>query len=259
VGNVEDMNTPFRIASFNVRRLSSRPGARSNDIGRFLGSLRLDAAALQELGHDHLCGGGALDEIAAVARIPHYTFSPHGSRPERGVGILHRSHPLERSGGKLPARLFADKGYTRVVLEPGALAGTCEVIGLHLDPFSRTVRSRQIEQLGRELGAPTGLRIVLGDLNAMTCGAWMEHQTHDDTVDQLAATLGVRPPGGPARKTFPGRHPRFALDWILVSAGLSCEVQVIPTALSDHAAIVAEIRRCEPAYFPRSCVSGAAS
>jgi endonuclease/exonuclease/phosphatase family metal-dependent hydrolase len=84
---------------------------------------------------------------------------------------------------------------------------------VHLD-FSRgSVRARQVASMLDVLSKRSGPRIVMGDFNA---------ERHEDSAVKM---LGER------------------LDWILASGDLEVvEQRVLPTAVSDHLAVVATVR-----------------
>lgn len=233
------MTEPWRIASFNVQRLSSHEIHRAARIGAFLRERACDVVALQEIEES------AAHVVAEHARIAHVTFVPHVPTRKRGVALLHRMPALVADGGRLAARLGDDKGYTRIVARLGLRE--VEIVALHLDWISSRARTRQIDALADALGALDRPRIVLGDLNAMTIGALLRGERTDTTVASLALALGVRPPPI-ASPTFPSRAPRWALDWILASPPLALgAVEVCATDLSDHAAIALDVSFAEAA------------
>jgi endonuclease/exonuclease/phosphatase family metal-dependent hydrolase len=179
--------------------------------------------------------------------LPHRTFVGHAPSGARGVAILHRAPAIASSGARVPARMLDDKGFARVVI------GGVEIVALHLDWLSKRARFAQIEQLARALGARTGPRIVLGDLNAMTLATWARGEPADETVIGLSLALGVRPPAR-AQRSFPSSAPRWALDWVLASPDLTIgDVRAVPTRLSDHAAIVAEVHAHRDQGQPLGC------
>ena len=230
----------FRVVSLNVCRLrprSRRGQVRARCLDQLLGGLDADLVALQELEHD---GGDFSGIPGPLGGSMHLALGNHSPSGTRGAGLLSRSPFLEQRDGRLPARRRDDKGYVRVIVSPPALGRAVEVIALHLDPFSRRARQRQIEALARDLGTASMPRIVAGDLNAMSARAFLAGRDHDETVAALADSLGVRP--GPAVKTFPNRFPRFALDWVLASDDLALEgLRAVRADFSDHAALVADV------------------
>jgi endonuclease/exonuclease/phosphatase family metal-dependent hydrolase len=235
----------LRIVSFNVKRLSHRwAGGRTRAvrIGALLRTLDADVCALQEIEHVPDDAGSALALVAREAGFDAHTFTRHAPGQPRGVGLLHRGLVIETSGGLLPARPRDDKGYTRVVLQVSPSAPAIEIIAVHLDWISRRARERQAAALAEAVGRPTGPRLVVGDLNAMTARTLLRGEDHDSTVRVLASRLGVAPPRAPGVRTFPNFAPTFSLDWVLASASLAIgSVRALPTRLSDHALLVAEV------------------
>ncbi|MBX7192470.1 MAG: endonuclease/exonuclease/phosphatase family protein [Sandaracinaceae bacterium] len=221
----------IRVGTFNVKRLSARERRRAGDIASVVRTCALDVLTLEEVEL------GAALEIARGAGFAHTSFVGHAHRAPRGVAVLHHAPALERGGARVPARWLDDKGFTRVLL--GHARGAIELVGLHLDWLHRAARERQIREIATSLGPPRAPRVVLGDLNAM--GPRALGRTHDDTVHALGRALEVSP-HAPTVPTFPSARPRWALDWVLASEPLAIEaVEVLPTAHSDHALLVAEL------------------
>jgi endonuclease/exonuclease/phosphatase family metal-dependent hydrolase len=225
------MDETLRIGTFNVKRLGARDDTRIDAIAELVRAHSLGVLALQEI------EAGASLAIAERAGFPHASFVAHAQGAERGVAILHRVPALEHTGARVPARWRDDKGFTRVLVP--SRSGPVEIVALHLDWLSRARRERQIASIGALLGEATGPRLVLGDLNAMSPRAF--GGAHDDTAHALARVLGLRvressPP------TFPSARPRWALDWILTCAAFETrQTQVVPTPLSDHAMLIADL------------------
>jgi endonuclease/exonuclease/phosphatase family metal-dependent hydrolase len=162
--------------------------------------------------------------------------------------LLYRGQAVESSGGLLPARARDDKGYTRVVLQVSPSSPPIEIVALHLDWISRRARERQAASLAEALGPPKRPRLVVGDLNAMTARTILSGDDHDSTVRVLAERLGVAPPRAPSVRTFPNFAPMFSLDWVLASASLEVRtVRALPSRLSDHAVLIAEVGLSEAA------------
>jgi endonuclease/exonuclease/phosphatase family metal-dependent hydrolase len=229
--------TPLRVVSFNVKRLSGKHLDRARRIGHLLATLEPDVCCLQEIEDENQ---SAVAGTARAAGFEHYSFIPHATNVRRGVAILHRERSHETTGGRLEARVFDDKGFVCATLSRGRRP--FDVIGVHLDPFSRKRRLQQVLELSRALGPPQRPRVVMGDLNAMSPLALAKGHAHDDTVDALAIALQVQPLTGGLR-SFPAQRPFFALDWVLASPELELsDARIVPTRLSDHAALVAELR-----------------
>lgn len=230
------MDDTLRIGTFNVKRLGARDDTRIDAIAELVRAHSLGVLALQEI------EAGAALAIAERAGFPHASFVAHAQGAERGVAILHHAPALEHTGARVPARWRDDKGFTRVLvpsLRVPSQRSPIEIVALHLDWLSRARRERQIASIGALLGEATGPRLVLGDLNAMSPRAL--GGAHDDTAHALARVLGLRvressPP------TFPSARPRWALDWILTCAAFETRhTEVVPTALSDHAMLIADL------------------
>jgi endonuclease/exonuclease/phosphatase family metal-dependent hydrolase len=231
------MTGPLRVVSFNVKRLSGKHLERARKIGELLATLDPDVCCLQEIEDEQ---ESAVAGTARAAGFAHYSFVPHATKVRRGVALLHREQSQQTTGARLEARVFDDKGFVCATLSRGPQP--FDVIGLHLDPFSRARRLRQVLELSRALGPPTRPRVVMGDLNAMSPMALARGHRHDDTVDALAIALHVQPLTGGLR-SFPAARPVFELDWVLASPELElADARVVPTRLSDHAALVAELR-----------------
>ncbi len=232
----------LRVATLNVCRSKFFGTARrTNELHRVLGDLNVDLVALPELDH----GGQEFSySTSSLGESSHLAVGNHSARGGRGVGLLTRFPIAETSQAKLNTRWFADKGFVRVVISPPEFGSAIEVIGLHLDPFSRRVRSAQVQTLAAHLGPRTMPRIVLGDLNAMTARAFVLGADHDDTVAELVSALDLKK--GDAKKSFPSRSPIFAIDWVLVSRELVlADLTVVQTTFTDHAAVVADVVRSQ--------------
>ncbi len=227
------MSTPLRVVTFNTKRLGRGQHARAEAIAGHLAGLAPDVVALQEV------DDAAAAHVALRAGFAECTFVGHSPSGRRGVALLHRRAARVQGGAKVPARWLDDKGYAQVVLalDDGR---ELEIIGLHLDWASRRARGAQLRRLA-DLLPPRPARIVLGDLNAMNVGAIVRRLPVDDTIDAVGSALGVRPPAELVR-TFPAHAPRWALDAVLASAPLAVtQVQIAPSELSDHAALVATV------------------
>lgn len=229
----------LRIVSLNVCRLdpgSAGGRARARRVGSLLSELDASLVAFQEL--EHAGHADSLDVFGDAGS--HWILGRHSRSGGRGVALRSRALPLDYTEGRLSARTVDDKGYARGVF--AMLGCTVEVIALHLDPFSRRARHRQIAMLADAVGPAQMPRVVLGDLNAMTVGAIFRGRDHDDTVSILSEALGVRPAATTPR-TFPNAFPLFAIDWILASRELELTaVHAVRAGVSDHAAIVADLR-----------------
>jgi endonuclease/exonuclease/phosphatase family metal-dependent hydrolase len=116
-----------------------------------------------------------------------------------------------------------------------ASAGDIDVVSVHLDFLRPAVRRRQIRTLVEGVRTRTRPLVVLGDLNC-------RGQGRRATLPALIERLGLHPwlDGEP---TFPSLNPRQRIDWILLSPELEfVEHRTLPDPVSDHLAVVADIR-----------------
>ncbi len=235
-------SSTLRVVSLNVCRLRSqgpRDQPRARLVGAFLSELDADFVALQELEHGG-CAESLFDTLGGSER--HWILGRHSRSGLRGVALSSRVVPHRPAEGRLSVRGIDDKGYAQGFYDLPGVGRTIEVLAVHLDPFSRTARHRQIAMLAKTVAPAKVPRVVLGDLNAMTVRDFLRGRDHDDTATILADALGVKASAAPP-KTFPDAFPLFAIDWILASSELELiNVQAIRARVSDHAAIVADLR-----------------
>jgi endonuclease/exonuclease/phosphatase family metal-dependent hydrolase len=110
---------------------------------------------------------------------------------------------------------------------------TVDVVSVHFDYLSRTVRERQLQELARILGARENPRIVLGDFNS----GW---SAPDSTVRRLAQLAGLQT-FRPLAKDL-NTYGDTRIDWILVSPAFRFDhYAVLPDVVSDHRAVIADI------------------
>jgi len=110
-----------------------------------------------------------------------------------------------------------------------------DVVSIHLDFLSGTIRKKQADELRSLLQARKKPAIIMGDLNT----DWF---AQDSTVRYLVDKLGFKAyqPENAALTTFPLLDKR--LDWILLSADFEISSYLVGgTKLSDHNAVLAEV------------------
>lgn len=110
-----------------------------------------------------------------------------------------------------------------------------DVVSVHLDFMSGSIRKKQADELIAMLHARNNHVIVMGDLNS----EWLRK---DSAARYLAKMLELKAyqPENMELVTFPALGER--LDWILISSGLEFHShEVIGTGISDHRGVVAEI------------------
>ena len=111
-----------------------------------------------------------------------------------------------------------------------------DVVSVHLDFSRRKVREQQVAEIVEVLGERKNPILVLGDFNSEWLAdesvvAELANQSGLHTYQPLATDLG----------TYKSGKRRF--DWILISKELEFKrYEVLPNVVSDHFAVVAEIR-----------------
>lgn len=199
-------------------------------IARLLRRERPDVVALQEADGPSTWSGNFdhVQRLAELAGYPHRFRGRHVDTPGLSYGAaLLSTRPLgdpqsHRFAPSLPTPL---KGF--VV----ATVGSVDVVSVHLDFLREDVRRRQIAEMVATLRARNRPLILLGDFNL----EWGE------TLRRLTDALDLHAfrPEAADLATFEDRR----LDWILLSRGLEfVRYTVVADALSDHRAVVADIR-----------------
>ena len=123
------------------------------------------------------------------------------------------------------------------------------VLGLHLSPHSEKVRCESVTVVNELISHSLKPTIVMGDLNSSPTGFPVSVQdTHGQNAMDLLETTGHlrrhqhQPVDSPIHQTFPSDHPNRIIDWILITNQLSFKnTDIIPTDLSDHRMVVADI------------------
>ncbi|RKH01430.1 hypothetical protein D7X74_37880 [Corallococcus sp. CA047B] len=229
---------PFTVPMPFLRRRAALLGT-LDAVAALLVREAADVVALQEADRSSLFSGRVdqVERIATRAGYPHLHHGVHSGVPglfAQGTALLSR-HALEaREAAHFGRDRRVDKGYVVATLAAQGGPGP-DIVSLHLDPFSATVRRRQVDRLIQALRQrPERPRIVLGDFNAEDAGG-------DGPVARLCAELGLHTPheGEP---TYPVPQARQRLDWVLASATLRfTRYARLPEAVSDHHAVVAEL------------------
>lgn len=222
----------MRIATFNVRHCTLAGPAKTPDIEATADaarSLQADVLAVQELdvGLERSGEVHQPDTLALLLGM-HVAFAPAIRHDARAYGIaLYSSTELDGGIMSLPG----DEDREPRVLWAGRTAGI-SVGTTHLS----TESTLAMKQLGVVVDTVSSLpppRIILGDLNLGP----------DDLAPAFEA--GYRRAGG--RLTWPRRHPRRAIDHVLVQGDLAVVGGDAPLlAVSDHRPLVVEIEFPSP-------------
>jgi endonuclease/exonuclease/phosphatase family metal-dependent hydrolase len=238
-------SAPLRVMTLNVahgrgtalhqtRLQRGEVEANLEAIARVLRRERPDVLALQEADGASFWSGG-FDHVARLSEVagyPHRFRGRHVDAPKLSYGTaLLATRPLEhpvshRFARSLPTPL---KGF--VV----ATVGDLDVVSVHLDFLREGVRRRQVAELVEAWRVRDRPLILLGDFN-VEWGATLRHLTD-------ALGLHAFAPEATDLGTFQDRR----LDWILISHGLEfVRYAVVADVLSDHQAVVAEVRVRSP-------------
>lgn len=214
-------------------------------IARFLKEINADVVALQEA--DGPSGwSGNFDHIEQLAREAGYPWHYRANHAESwlfsyGTAILSRLPVTELIQHTFtPSPPTFNKGFLLGQLnwtnasETG-LALPVDVVSVHLDFSRQRVRDAQIAEMTDVLAKRTGPMIILGDFNS----DWFSDES---VVKRLAeeSRLSVYQPSAENLHTYNAKH-RY--DWILISNELVfVHHEVLPDILSDHLAVLAEVR-----------------
>lgn len=209
--------------------------------GQLLADHQLDAVALQEVDAASWWSGD-FDHLAVLTQQAGMRWSTHGAHVD-GAGLSYGTavaarHPLVQPFSHTFAASppSPPKGFTLAVLQaPGW--PEIDVVSVHLDFFSPAARASQLDEIAAVLAERQRPVVIMGDLN----GGWQgPARLLADALDLVAWE--------PEEEivTFPKLGVR--LDWVLVGRGIELvSHEVLPDPVSDHRAIVVELRLAEPA------------
>ncbi len=225
--------------------LKSEGAIRRNleEIATVLDKHSADVVALQEADAPSFWSGG-FDHVALLAGQAGYPFYESSNQANSwifsyGTALLSRatlSGVVHHTFKPTPPTM--NKGYTLGQLAWQAGKGKSvlvDVVSVHLDFSRKSVREQQSAELGEALAARANPLIVMGDFNS-------DWSADEQVVRALAerAELHVYRPDAADLPTYSGSK-RY--DWILISRHLEfVSLEVLPDILSDHSAVMAEIR-----------------
>jgi endonuclease/exonuclease/phosphatase family metal-dependent hydrolase len=213
------------------------------EIATILDKHGADVVALQEADAPSFWSGG-FDHVALLAEQAGYPFYENSHQANSwffsyGTALLSRvglSGVMHHTFKPSPPTM--NKGYTlgQIAWQPGAAEPVLvDVVSVHIDFSRKSVREQQSAELGEMLAGRGNPLIILGDFNS-------DWTADEQVVRALAehAELHVYRPDADDLLTYAGTK-RY--DWILISRQLEfVSLEVLPDVLSDHSAIVAEIR-----------------
>jgi endonuclease/exonuclease/phosphatase family metal-dependent hydrolase len=217
---------------------AERIRANLDDIAAVLRRERPDIVALQEADGPSAWSGG-FDHVDHLSRAAELPFIAHGKHVD-GMGLhygtaLASIHPLRSrlSATFKPSPPTFSKGFVAATM-PWPGGGWVDIVSVHLDFSRASVRAAQMAEMRDKLAGRFPL-IVMGDFN----GGFKEGEAARALAESL--NLAAFQPERTDLATFPSNDTR--IDWILISPELefvSC--RVLPDILSDHRAVIAEIR-----------------
>lgn len=205
-----------------------------------------DVVALQEADGPSLWSGD-MDHVALVAAGADYPWYARATHVSNWMGtygtamLARRPFIVARGHTFAPSPPTFNKGFLigRFAWQPDPEkrdAVALDIISVHLDFSRRSVRAGQIREMAARMDPRRRPTIVMGDFNSQ----WPAEAS---VVKALArrAGLSVYQPQAPGLGTYGGGKKR--LDWILISHHLEfVRYTVVTAAISDHFAVVAEIR-----------------
>ncbi len=200
-----------------------------------------DIVALQEADGPSFWSG-SFNHVEYLAR--HRSFARHvRGEHARGIKLSYGTALLSNLELWDPLAVTFDpnlsltaKGFLVSALTwPAPPFAAVDVVSVHLDPFSRSARKQQAEELIATLQNRKRPVIVMGDFNT-------DWRRTDSTLKLIARELGLKAyqPQNGSLHTFPKSKKR--LDWILISPEFEfLSYRVLADRVSDHLGIVAEL------------------
>ena len=258
-------NRSLRVACYNLAhgRGQSRTNwtneppqlrlKRLDDIAELIRSVNADIVILNEVDFDS-SWSHSLDQAQYLATAADYPYRVEQRNLDFrllfwtwrfGNAILSR-HPIKAT------RVLEFPGYsifeTLLVGKKRGIECSIEfadtqvvVAGVHLSHRSEALRARSTEFLGAQ--------IIGGDFNSTPSGFpdSVADTAEGNAMDRIDTQLGFsrrprNPPANTSELTFHSAKPKSVIDWILVSDDWHfVEYDVIPSLLSDHRMVVAEV------------------
>jgi len=184
---------------------------------------------------------GHFDHVQYIADKSAYQHIMQGEHVNRGfitygtaiVSNLPLHRPRTFKFYKTAMRL--PKGFVICTVECPQQQTKIDVVSLHLDPFWRSVRMKQVKELVKMLEGDNNPIVVMGDFNC-------DWKYRESTLHKLVELLDLRvyKPYDESLLTFPGHKKRY--DWILISQELEfVSHQILADHVSDHLAVRVEI------------------
>jgi len=217
-----------------------------DDIAAVIQRENVDIVAFQEADGPSRWSG-KFNHIAYLAEksgLSNMVLSPHATSWLFAYGtalISKRSFSDEISHSFAPTPPTTRKGFTLVQVEWPVVAGTTkavpvDIVSVHLDFSRKAVREQQIAEIAMVLEQRNNPVVIMGDFNS----DWLAGAKVVQTLAE-EARLHAYQPLSEHLASYPSSNRR--LDWILLSDDLEfVSYQSLPDALSDHLAVIADIR-----------------
>ena len=224
------------MVSFNILHGQRADGSGVVDLPllcRSAAALEPDVLALQEVDVG-VPRSGRKDQAAEVGRATGLSVVFGKAARVGGIGkygnaLLARSAPTDVSVVALP-KAHRDNEPRAAIL---ATVDGVRVCATHLSIHRPEVHDQLAAVVSQLVGGPRpspGPHVLVGDLNLLP-----------EEVAPVVEAAGLRL-ADPTLPTFPRNDPRIRIDHVAVSSDLSiASVQVVPTASSDHGALVVEV------------------
>jgi len=210
-------------------------------ISILLNQVAPDVIALQEVDGPSFWSGN-FNHLKYLASRSVFTDSVQASHVD-AIGLSYGTALMSRLELLNPQAVTFDpslspvpKGFlVSTIRWPGSEGIDIDVVSVHLDFMSGSVRKKQADELIALLRARNNRLIVMGDLNS----GW---HRQDSAAQYLVEKLGLTAyqPEDRTMTTFPALGER--LDWILISPGVEfSSYEIVGAGVSDHRGIVARL------------------
>ncbi len=198
-------------------------------------------AAFQEIDSNSFWNGrfNHTEFLAAGANYPHHFSGSHidGDNLQYGTALVSQFALTEQTSIKF-RKPFARLGKGFVISTarwPGSDSIDVDIVSVHFDFLTGNQRLKEAVKLIESIKGRSNPRVIMGDLNS-------EYAAENQLIPLLEDSLGLstwQPHVDVV--TFPKLQKR--LDWVLVSQDIEIvSHEVLPDTLSDHQAVVAELR-----------------
>ncbi len=200
-----------------------------------------DIIALQEADAESIWSGH-FDHVKYIAHKAGFDHIMQGGHVKRnfisyGTAILSNITITRPRTFKFYKTIFRmPKGFVICTVKCPKFQNEIDVVSLHLDPFRKAVRMKQIKELVKLLEDDTNPIVIMGDFNC-------DWKYSESTLHKLVELLDLRiyKPFDESLITFPANGKRY--DWILISQELEfVSHKILKDHVSDHLAVFAEIK-----------------